>query len=128
MLTGALASVVVTIPSQVNAQDFVVYSVYRQLDMGIPGETPQKDYYLNMGKVNGLHEGSIVEVSRKVSTYDLISQKLYRDMTFPVGKLKVIHVENNSAVARLEKLLPDGAGPILSPNAVLIGDEIEISR
>ncbi|HUP58550.1 MAG TPA: hypothetical protein VM598_13920, partial [Bdellovibrionota bacterium] len=110
------------------AADYVVYSVYKELDLGYPGETPQKDFYVNMGTTQGLRPGTMLKVYRRVSTYDLMSEKLYRDVSFPIARLKVIHAENNAAVARLEKMLPIASTPAFSPRAVMVGDLVETTE
>ena len=106
--------------------DFMVYSVYHELSLGNPQEVPQKDYFINMGSQQGLHIGSILEVMRKVSTYDLIHESLYRDVVFPIGFVKVIHVESNASIARLEKLLPVDIAPISNPRSIIVGDLVRI--
>jgi hypothetical protein len=121
---GALVSA----PLRAAAEDHIVYSVYKSLDMGNPGEKPQKDFYINMGKANGLNEGAVLDVYRRVSSYDLLSEKLYRDLTFPFAKIKVIHAEPNAAIARLEKMLPDTEGPAMSPRAVMVGDIVKLGN
>jgi hypothetical protein len=112
---------------QSRADDFVVYSIYRELDMGNPGETPLKDYYLNMGSSNGLHEGSRVDVIRKFSTYDSITEKLFREVQFKVATLKVIHVESGIAVARMDKMVPFEKNPAIAIKGVMLGDSVRIS-
>jgi hypothetical protein len=106
------------------AADFVVYSVYKGLDMGNPDEKPQKDYYVNMGSAQGLHAGSKLEVMRRVATYDLLSEKLYKDVTFPIAQMKVIHVENNAAICRLDKVLPPEKMPAVANPSVMVGDVV----
>jgi hypothetical protein len=115
-------------PRMTSAADYVVYSVYRELDLGNPGEAPQKDFYVNMGTAQGVHSGMTLKVFRRVSTYDLLSEKLYRDVSFPIARIKVIHAENNAAIARLEKMLPEAATPAYSPRAVMVGDLVEITE
>ena len=112
----------VSVVKTAGAADYIVYSVYKELDMGNPGEVPLKDFYLNMGSAEGLHKGSIVTIYRKLSTYDPLSEKLYKDITFPIAKLKIVHVENNASVARLESMIPSAETPTVSPRAVMIGD------
>ena len=119
-----LAGGILALPGEAHSAEFMVYSVYRALDMGNPGETPQKDYYVNMGTSQGLRPGSVLEVVRRASTYDLITEKLYKDISFPIAHLKVVHAENNAAVARLEKMLPADKIPALAPYAVVVGDLI----
>lgn len=121
-LTGVLA------PRTTGAADYVIYSVYKELDLGNPGETPQKDFYVNMGTAQGIHEGTSLKVFRRVSTYDLMSEKLYRDVSFPIARIKVIHAESNAAIARLEKMLPDATTPAYSPHAVMVGDLVEVAQ
>jgi hypothetical protein len=88
ILTMAISAGILAIPSQAHSAEFVVYSVYRGLDMGIPGETPQKDFYVNIGAAQGVRVGTTLEVMRRASTYDLITEKLYKDLTYPIARLK----------------------------------------
>ncbi|HLE00706.1 MAG TPA: hypothetical protein VJB59_10635 [Bdellovibrionota bacterium] len=108
--------------------DFVVYSIYRGLDLGNPGEIPQKDYYVNMGSSQGIRDGMILSVHRRISTYDLLSEKLYRDVTFPIARLKVIHTEGTAAIARLDKMLPMEKTPSVNPFAVVVGDIVRVAE
>jgi hypothetical protein len=119
---------VLATPLTAGSADFVVYSVYKAIDLGNPGEIPQKDYYVNMGTTNGLHNGATLEVIRKVATYDLLSEKLYKDISFPIARLKVIHVEQNAAVARLEQVLPADKTPAVANRAVMVGDVVQITN
>ena len=122
------AGSIIALPSESGAADFTVYSVYKALDLGNPGEIPQKDYYVNMGQSQGVHDGSILEVMRKISTYDLLSEKLYKDVTFPIARLKVIHAEGYAAIARLDKLAPTEKTPAITPRAVMVGDYVRIAQ
>lgn len=122
----AVAAGLLVQPAQ--AADFTVYNVFRPLDLGEGAEPLPKDYYVNMGASDGVRSGMVLEVLRKVATFDLASQKLYKDVTLPVAKLKVIHVESNAAVARLEKLAPPELTPGISNRAVLVGDMVRVAR
>src|SRR4051794_19823627 len=117
MIVWAIATTVATwagAPKTSLAADFVVYSVYKGLDLGNPGEDPQKDYYINMGSAHGLRAGSHLDVLRRIATYDLLNEKLYKDVTFPIARIKVIHVENNAAICRVEKMIPPDKTPAVS--------------
>jgi hypothetical protein len=127
LIVRAAAVAAIVLPFNAGSAEFVVYSVYKAIDLGNPGETPQKDYYVNMGTANGLHNGATLEVIRKVATYDLLSEKLYKDVSFPIARLKVIHVEQNAAVARLEQVLPAESTPAVANRAVMVGDAVHIS-
>jgi hypothetical protein len=124
-----VAGSILALPTDSHAQEFVVYGVHKDLDLGNPGETPQKDYYLNLGTSQGLREGSIVEVARRMPTYDLAAEKLHKDVIFPIARLRIIHAEGNSAIARLDKLLPVDKTPVMgAPRAVMIGDLVRPSN
>ena len=127
LILGVAGTIVIS-PHLAGAQDFTVYSVYKALDLGNPGETPQKDFYVNMGQAQGVHEGTVLEVSRKAYTYDLVSEKLYKEVVFPIARLKVIHVEPNVAIARLDKLFSPEKTPATSTRSVMIGDVVKVSE
>jgi hypothetical protein len=124
----AVAGSIVALPNKAGAEDFTVYSVYNALNLGNPGEVAEKDFYVNMGKSQGVHDGSVLEVTRKIATYDLLSERLYKEVSFPIAKLRVIHTEGNAAIARLDKFLPPEKTPVVSPRAVMVGDYVRIAE
>jgi len=126
IVTTVIFGVTITLSKVSLAADFVVYSVYRGLNLGNSDEMPEKDFYVNMGAAEGLHEGSELEVFRRLSTYDLMSEQLYKDVVFPIALVKVIHVEPRAAIARLDKMLPLDKTPSISPRAVMIGDIVRL--
>ena len=113
-------------PASAFSVEAMVYNISRPVDLGDSAEAPQKDYYVNLGKAQGLVPGSKLEVFRRTSTYDLVAEKLYRDVTLPVARLKVIHVDDGAAVARLEQLAPPSENANVTPKAVMIGDLVKI--
>lgn len=114
------------LPKSINAapSDFVVYGVYTALNMGFPNEVPKKDFYVNLGLKHGVKIGTTLEVLRKVATYDAIGKKLYKDMLYPIAKIKIIHTEDNASIARLETLSPEDRTPASTPRAILVGDMV----
>lgn len=115
-------------PASHAADDFYVYSMYRALDLGDnPGAVVQKDYYVNMGSAQGLKSGAVLDVFRKVASYDLSNQKLYKDLTLPVAKIRVIHAEPNAAIARVVQISPEDRTPALTPRAIMVGDLVRRS-
>ena len=117
--------VLVPFPRGGVASDYRVYSVYRAVGLGGSEETPQKDYYISMGTSHGLQKGSVLQVMRRIASYDLLAERLYRDVTIPVALIKVIHAEPLSAIARLEKVMPSNLAPSTTPRAVMVGDLME---
>ena len=113
---------------ETRASEFVVYSVYRGLDLGGSQEPPQKDFFVNLGSAQGAKAGSILRVSRKLATYDVLNEKLYKDVTFPIAELRVIHAEGNAAICRLEKMLPADKTPTLAYRTVMVGDSVSLAK
>ncbi|MBI2711542.1 MAG: hypothetical protein HYX41_01590 [Bdellovibrio sp.] len=123
VLLGALTPSYAENDSSEDSRDYSVYSVFQDINLtNDPATAPPKDYYINMGSKQGLRKGSILEVRRKVSSYDGMSEQFYRDLSLPFAKVRVIHVEPRASIARLEKLLPLKTSPMVSPRAVMIGD------
>jgi len=110
------------------AAESVVYSVYRPLDLGASTEPPPKDFFVNMGTGQGIRNGTVLTVFRRAATYDLLSEKLFREITFPIAKIKVIHTESGTAVARLDKMIPSDKAPGITPQAIMIGDLVRLSE
>lgn len=109
--------------------EFVIYGINHAIDLGRPDGSfvpTQKDFYVNMGSIHGLRKGTKLQVLRKAATYDVIGKRLFKDMTYPIATLKVIHVENNAAITRVDSLLPAEETPNAIPRAVIVGDLVRL--
>jgi hypothetical protein len=126
LLTGLVLALAFPLPS-LGAESFV-YNIIRGVDLGNEGESPQRDFYVNIGSSQGVRAGDDLEVLRRMPSYDATNQKLYRDITFPVARLTVIHAEGNAAIARLDKMLPPEKVPVIEPHSVMIGDLVRKAR
>jgi hypothetical protein len=123
----ALAAMMIASPSALS-EDAIVYSVFKGIDLGDPNEVLQKDYFVNLGSNQGIRVGTILEVARKAPSYDLTTEKLYKDLVFPFGTLRVIHAEKDASIARLEKLYSPEKTPVMVPRSVIVGDLVRVSR
>lgn|GEM_PF-1543441 len=126
VVTGLILALLLPLPSF--GDDAFVYNIIRGIDLGNEGETPHRDFYVNLGAAQGVREGDALEVLRRVPSYDATNQKLYRDITFPIARLRVIHSEPNAAIARLDKMLDGAKVPVIEPSSVMIGDLVRRSR
>ena len=125
-LTGFGLAILRPLPS-LGAEPFV-YNIIRGLDFGNPGEVPQRDFYVNLGSSQGVRPGDELEVLRRIPSYDATNQRIYRDVTFPIARLKVIHSESNAAIARLEEMKDPAKVPVLEPHSVMLGDLVRRAR
>lgn len=115
-----------SVSSEGTSSFFSVYSIYQGVHLGGSDEIPQKDYYINVGSAHGVKKGSVLEVMRKVVSYDLLETEHYQDLHFPIAFLRVIHAESRASIARLEKMLPIDKTPTLFPRAIMVGDWVRL--
>jgi hypothetical protein len=128
LFCAAISMVFPSSLAQAKTKNFQVYGIHNALHMGNPDEPNSKDLYINMGARNGIKVGSVVEILKTVSTYDLSNKKLFREITFPFGKAKIIHAEDDVAVARVIQLNPSSETPVAVPYNVQVGDSIRATR
>ncbi len=107
------------------AQEISIFDVRNTLALS-DNEPLYKDYYLNAGSVRGLRVGMIITVVRKVSLYDSYQNKSAGEMNLEVGKIKVIHVQKDLAVARDHSTISRVANPILDYDFVMLGDALDL--
>lgn len=115
-------------PTALSEDTAIIYSVFKGIDLGNPNEALQKDYFINLGTNQGVRIGTVLEVARKSPSYDLTTEKLYKDLIFPFAQIRVIHAEKDAAIARLDKLYPSEKTPVVTPRAVIVGDMVRISK
>lgn len=104
------------------AGEAMVYSVYKGIDLGNSGGSSEKDFFVNLGTNQGVKTGTLLEVARRTPTYDLTTEKLYKDLLFPFARMRVIHAERDASIARIEKFYPTDKTPVVVPRAVIVGD------
>ena len=119
ILTGAR-----TLASDV---DHTVYQVYRPIDLGI-GDPPPKDVFVSVGSNEGVTKGSYLDVYRRISSFDNLTQRHMGDHVIPVGRLKVIYADEKTAIARADRFVSIEQEPGLLPQAVMIGDVVRLVR
>jgi hypothetical protein len=107
------------------ADEFTVYEVFRPVDLGETDRQPPKDIFINMGSNHGVKKGTILDVYRKVLSFDNVSEKLAGEHMIPVGRIKVIHSDDKTAIARLDKFVSIDQEPAELPQAIMIGDVVK---
>lgn len=110
-------------PAQVDVP--VIFDVRKSLPME-PDEPSYHDFYINAGSEVGLKKGQYVPVQRALPVHDPVQNKQQAILTVPVGRILVIHVERNMAVARLVTELGDEERPTLEYESIMIGDRIDM--
>ncbi len=102
-----------------------IFDVRKSLPME-PTDPTFHDFYINAGVEVGFKKGQYLPVSRALPVHDPVQNKQQGILTVPVGKVLVIHVERNMAVARLASELGDDERPTLEYEAIMIGDLVDM--
>ena len=104
------------------AKDYVIYSIAQDFPMGAKDEVIRKNFYIDMGKNQGLGKGSILDVFRVVSILDPYESKKRYNHKIKIGEVKVLQTEETSSIGVLNKIEKDDETPILEVGNLMIGD------
>ncbi len=110
------------------ATEFSVYEVFRAVDLGESDRPPPKEFFVNMGAIQGVRKGSVLDVYRKISSFDNLAEKHGGEHMVPVGRIKVIHADERTAIARMERFVSLEQEPALLPQSVMIGDLVRLAN
>jgi hypothetical protein len=110
------------------AAEPTVYQVFRPIDLGETEVAPPRDIFVTMGSNQGVKKGTLLDVYRRISSFDNLTQKHMGDHMIPVGRLRVIHSDEGTAIARLDNLVSIEKEPALLPQAVMIGDVVRVAK
>lgn len=111
-----------------NARDYVIYSIIHELPMGVPGEVLTKNYFVNMGKNQGVFSGNNLAVYRIISRHDPFEETKRYNYRVKIGELKIVHAEDEAAIGVLRKInLGPQEFPTWEYKDFMIGDRIDVS-
>src|SRR5689334_6598209 len=81
------------------ADEIAIFDVRKNSTLS-DSEPAFRDFYISRGSESGLRPGMIVTVKRRMPLYDSFHNRSAGDLTVSVGRVKIIHVEKELAVAR----------------------------
>jgi hypothetical protein len=127
-LIGLACIIEMLAPVRALGADYSVYEVFRAVDLGESDRPPPKEIFVNMGSNQGVKKGSVLDVYRKVVSFDNLSEKVGGEHMIPVGRIKVIHTDEKTAIARVDRYVSLEQEPSLLPQTVMIGDLVRLAR
>ncbi len=104
------------------AKDYVIYSISQDIPMGVEKEVLRKNYYIDMGKNQGVSKGSVLDVYRVVSVLDPYESKKRFNHKIKIGEVKVLHSEESSSIGIMSKLESADETPVFEIGKLMIGD------
>jgi len=106
------------------AKDYVIYSISQDIPMGNEKEVLRKNFYIDMGKNQGVSKGSVLDVYRVVSVLDPYESKKRFNHKIKIGEVKVLHSEDSSSIGVLNKLENEDETPVFEIGKLMIGDVV----
>ena len=110
-----------------NGRDHLIFSVTEDLPMGYENEALRRNYYVNIGSNQGVSKGTLLNVYRVVSRSNPYDNKKRVNYHIPIGKLEVLHAEDESAVTSIKELHKSAQDPIFEINNFMIGDHVSVN-
>lgn len=106
------------------AKDYVIYSISQDIPMGYEKEILRKNFYIDMGKNQGVAKGSVLDVYRVVSVLDPYESKKRFNHKIKIGEVKVLHAEESSSIGVLNQLENIDETPVFEIGKLMIGDVV----
>lgn len=110
----------------VSARSYVIFSMAQDLSMGFENEVIRKNYYVNLGKNQGIKKDSVLDVFRIVSIQNPYDNKKRVNYKVKIGELKVLHSSEDAAIATVKEYEKEDV-PIFELNQFMIGDHVAIN-
>ena len=106
------------------AKDYVIYSISQDIPMGFEKEVLRKNFYIDMGKNQGVAKGSVLDVFRVISVLDPYESKKRFNHKIKIGEVKVLHSEEGSSIGILNKIESEEETPVFEIGKLMIGDVV----
>jgi len=106
------------------AENYTVYALNQDLPMGEPDEVINKNFFLTIGKEQGVYPGALLDVFRTLFVLNGSNSMERINHRVKIGEMRVIHSENRASVAVMENLLKGEKGLVLQFKGFRIGDEV----
>lgn len=113
--------------SSVYAKDYVIYSIAHQLPMVNKQEMKLKDFYVNVGKAQGVQQGTMLDVFRIHTEQNPFDSNKRYSYKIKIGEMKVIHSDSDAAIGRVQKLeVGEDEAPIFEFEKFMVGDQVTV--
>ncbi len=104
------------------AQDYSVYALSQDFPMGEKDEVINKNFYITIGKEQGVYPGAILDVFRTIFVINGSNPMQKINHQVKIGELKVIHSENKASIAVLQSKISENQWVVLDFKGIKIGD------
>lgn len=125
-----ILSILLTWPSQakdkyVARDEAVIIEVRKKLKLH-DSERVYPDFFIKGGRSKGLVKGQLVSVIRRVPVHDPLNDSSIGDFHVKVADLEIIEADDDKSIGRLVEIDRREARPMLTYDAVMIGDRLDL--
>ncbi len=110
---------------EAQSRSYMIYSVAQELPMGVESEKIRKNFYVNIGSNQGVKNGTELSVFRIMTRQNPFASEKSVTFKVKVGELRVLHSENEDAIAVFSKLNGD-TDVYFDGNALMVGDQVDV--
>ena len=103
-LTTTIFLLILLMATSVYAKDYIIYSIAHQLPMVNKQEMKIKDFYVNLGKAQGVQAGTVLDVYRIHTEQNPFDSNKRYNYKIKIGEMKVIHSDSEASIGRMQKL------------------------
>ncbi len=114
----------ISFSQQVMAKNYMIYSLAQDIPMG-DGSPQKKNYYVNIGMQQGVKVGTELTVYRMLNRTNPYATDKNVTFKVEVGELRVVHAEEENAIAEFSKSKADSKVFIEIPS-LNIGDHVGV--
>jgi len=101
-----------------------IIHVGRRLRMAASEPASAREYYLDVGKRQGLSDGEIVDIYREIPVTDQLAGGSPRLMRLPLGELKIVVAGEVTSLARLHRAASPETIPTSELALPMVGDRL----
>ncbi len=121
-----LIASLLTIAFHASASDIMIFEVHKNIPLN-NDEIVYKDFYINGGATEGIKKGMVLTVHRKSPIHDNLKNKSQGFLLNAMGRIQIIHVEQEFSIARLFSVQERDNAPIADLDGVMVGDFVDLA-
>ncbi|MCY4643686.1 MAG: hypothetical protein OXB88_03620 [Bacteriovoracales bacterium] len=103
----------------------IVFSISQDISLK-DNVKPLKNFYISMGKNQGVREGVILDVFRAISQINPYEMRKRYNFKVKIGELKIVYSEDHSAIAILHSLEIGKKNLSFEVEGIMIGDSVAV--
>lgn len=122
-----LAMMLFPLPEKVFSRDHQIYSISEEVPMGYDNEVLKKNYYVNIGKNQGVRQGATLNVFRVISKLNPYENQKRINHRVKIGQIEILHADEEAAIGAFKEINNGPQDPLFEIENFMIGDHVSVS-